>query len=65
VEAHHKKRYRALSKNVMEGKVFKKDKVVRWKCRNCGYVHNGKEAPVVCPACNHPQAYYELLDENY
>lgn len=65
VEAHHEKRYRALSKNVMEGKVFKKDKVVRWKCRNCGYVHNGKEAPVVCPACNHPQAYYELLDENY
>ena len=47
------------------GKVFKKDKVVKWKCRNCGYVHEGKEAPDVCPACKHTQAYYELWVERY
>jgi rubrerythrin len=45
--------------------VFKKEKVVKWKCRNCGYVHEGKEAPNKCPACQHPQAYYEILTENY
>ncbi len=65
VEEEHEKRYRKLLKNVEEGKVFKKDTVVRWKCRNCGYVHEGKEAPEKCPACAHPQAYYELLSENY
>lgn len=65
VEEHHEKRYRKLLKNIEEGKVFKKDKVVKWKCRNCGYVHEGKEAPEICPACKHPQAYYELLEENY
>jgi rubrerythrin len=65
VEEHHEKRYRALLKNVEESKVFKKDKVVRWICRNCGYVHEGKEAPDECPACKHPKAYYELLEENY
>lgn len=65
VEEQHEKRYRTLLKNVIEGKVFKKDKVVKWKCRNCGYVHEGKEAPKECPACAHPQAYYELLCENY
>ena len=65
VEEEHEKRYRKLLKNVKEGKVFKKDSVVKWKCRNCGYVHEGKEAPGECPACAHPQSYYELLCENY
>ncbi len=65
VEEQHEKRYRRLLENVKAKKVFKKDKVVRWKCRNCGYVHEGKEAPKICPACKHPQSYYELLCENY
>lgn len=65
VEEKHEKRYRKLLANVKEGKVFKKDAAVKWKCRNCGYVHEGKEAPKSCPACAHPQAYYELLAENY
>lgn len=65
VEAEHEKRFLALLKNIEEGKVFKRDQEVKWKCRNCGYVHVGKEAPEVCPACAHPQAYYELLCENY
>lgn len=65
VEAQHEKRYRKLLENVENKTVFKKDKVVRWKCRNCGYVHEGNEAPKVCPACNHPQSYYEVLCENY
>jgi rubrerythrin len=65
VEEQHEKRYRKLLENVKKGSVFKKDKVVRWKCRNCGYVHEGTEAPKVCPACKHPQAYYELKEDNY
>jgi len=65
VEEEHEKRYRKLLKNVKEGKVFKKDAPVKWKCRNCGYVHEGEEAPEECPACAHPQSYYELLCENY
>ena len=65
VEAKHEKRYRKLLKNIQDGLVFKKETVVKWKCRNCGYVHEGKEAPEVCPACAHPRAYYELLAENY
>ena len=65
VEEEHEKRYRKLLKNVKEGTVFKKNKVVKWKCRNCGYVHEGEEAPEECPACAHPQGYYELLCENY
>ncbi|MBU0629747.1 MAG: rubrerythrin family protein [Candidatus Margulisbacteria bacterium] len=65
VEEQHEKRYRALLRNIREGKVFKKDQPVKWHCRNCGYVHEGKEAPEVCPACAHPKAYYELLAENY
>jgi len=65
VEAEHEKRYLALLKNVENGTVFKKDEVVKWRCRNCGYVHVGKEAPAVCPACAHPQKYFELLAENY
>ena len=65
VEEEHEKRYLALLKNLKEGKVFKKDKVVRWKCRNCGYIHEGTEAPEKCPACGFPQDYYELMAENY
>ena len=65
VEEEHEKRYLALLKNLEGGKVFKRDKVVRWKCRNCGYVHEGKEAPEKCPACDFPQSYYELMAENY
>ncbi len=65
VEEEHEKRYRKLLKNIEEKSVFKKDKVVRWKCRNCGYVHEGEEAPDECPACKHPQSYYEILQENY
>jgi len=65
VEEAHETRYMKLAKNVKEGKVFKKDEVVRWKCRNCGYIHEGKEAPETCPACKHPQAYYELFVEPY
>lgn len=65
VEEEHEKRYLALLKNLNEGKVFKRDKVVRWKCRNCGYVHEGTEPPEKCPACGFLQSYYELMAENY
>jgi rubrerythrin len=65
VEEQHEKRYRKILENVENKTVFKRDKVVKWKCRNCGYVHEGNEAPKVCPACKHPQSYYELLCENY
>ena len=65
VEKEHEARYLALLKNIEEGEVFKRDKVVKWKCRNCGYIHEGAEAPEECPACDHPQSYYELLCENY
>jgi rubrerythrin len=65
VEEKHEERYRKLLENVKNNRVFKKDKVTKWKCRNCGYVHEGKEAPESCPACKHPQAYYELMEENY
>jgi rubrerythrin len=65
VEAYHEKRYRKLKGNVDEGKVFKKDEVVKWKCRNCGYVHEGVEAPGKCLACKHPKSYYELWVEAY
>ncbi|MBN1367004.1 MAG: rubrerythrin family protein [Dehalococcoidales bacterium] len=65
VEEFHEKRYRKLLKNVIDGEVFKKKKSVKWHCTNCGYVHEGPEAPKECPACQHPQAYYELLAENY
>jgi len=65
VEEHHEKRYRKLRENILKCNVFKRDKVVKWKCRNCGYVHEGPEAPKVCPACKHPQSYYEVLTELY
>ena len=65
VEVGHEKRYLTLLKNVETGQVFKKAAPVRWRCRNCGYVSEGLEAPEECPACAHPQAHYELLAENY
>jgi len=65
VEAGHEKRYLALLENIEKKRVFKRDTPVRWRCRNCGYIHEGPEAPVECPACAHPQAYYELIGENY
>ena len=65
VEKEHEQRYRALLKKVQDETVFKKDTPVKWKCRNCGYVHEGAEAPECCPVCNHPRAYFELLAENY
>lgn len=65
VEAQHEKRFRALLANIEAGTVFKKNMSVKWRCRNCGYVHEGPEAPIECPACAHPLAYYELLSENY
>ena len=65
VEVHHEHRYIKLLANVERGEVFKKDSSVKWYCRNCGYVHDGKSAPVKCPVCDHPQAYFEVLAENY
>ena len=65
VEEQHEKRYRKLLENVKNNEVFKKDKIVKWKCRNCGYIHEGVEAPDKCPACNHAKAYYEVHVENY
>lgn len=64
-EKGHEKRYLGLLSNVEAGTVFKKDKPAAWRCRNCGYVHEGTEAPEVCSACAHPQAYFELLAENW
>jgi rubrerythrin len=65
VEEQHEKRYRKLHDNVKNGKVFSRDAAVKWRCRNCGYVHEGLSAPDKCPACSHPQAYYELFVEAY
>jgi len=65
VEAEHEKRYLKLLKNIEDGKVFKKDEKVRWQCRNCGYVHEGENAPKMCPACMHEQAYFQEMAENY
>lgn len=64
-EKQHGKRYRDLFKNLSEGKVFKRDGKVVWRCINCGYLHEAEEAPKVCPACAHPQSYFELLGENW
>ncbi len=65
VESQHEKRYLSLLDNVKQGKVFKKSQPVKWKCRNCGYVHTGPNATAECPACQHPQAHFEVLAENY
>jgi rubrerythrin len=64
-ERHHKERYLALAKNIKDGTVFKRPKPARWVCRNCGFVHEGTEPPQLCPACAHPQSYYELEAVNY
>ena len=64
-ERQHEKRYLGLLANVEAGTAFKKDKPVVWRCRNCGYLHEGPEAPALCPACAHPQAHFELLAENW
>ncbi len=64
-EKQHEKRYRDLLSNVESGTVFKREEEVVWRCRNCGYLHSGKEAPDTCPACVHPKAHFELLGENW
>lgn len=65
VEAYHERRYRKLLANVTQGKVFKKDSPIKWKCRNCGHVYEGAEAPEKCPVCDHPRSYFEVWCENY
>lgn len=67
VEEQHEKRYRKLLENIKKEKVFRRSftEKIKWKCRNCGYIHEGEEAPLKCPACKHPQAYYEIWCENY
>ena len=65
VEKEHEARYRKLLANLKEEKVFTRDAPTQWKCRNCGYIHVGAEAPEICPACNHPRAYFEVREENY
>ncbi len=64
-EKAHEERYRALIENIEQNMVFKRDTVVKWKCRNCGYIHEGTEAPGECPACAHARAYFELWAKNY
>ena len=64
-EKQHEKRFRDLADNLEAGRVFKRNGTVTWRCRNCGYLHEAEEAPEVCPACLHPQAYFELLGENW
>ncbi|MDT8395553.1 MAG: rubrerythrin family protein [bacterium] len=64
-EKQHEKRYRALKRNIEAGKVFSRDEEVTWRCLNCGYVHEGTEAPGECPACDHPRDHFELLCENW
>lgn len=61
----HEKRYRALAANIKAGVVFKREESVYWRCRNCGYIHHGAEAPGLCPACDHPQAHFELRGQNW
>lgn len=65
VEEAHEKRYRKLYDNLEAGKVFKRGDKIVWKCRNCGYLHEGTSAPAKCPACLHPQSYFEMFVENY
>lgn len=64
-EKQHEKRYNELRANILGSNVFKKETAVTWRCRNCGYIFDGAEAPAVCPACAHPQAHFELLGENW
>jgi rubrerythrin len=64
-EKQHEKRYNDLRANIENGNVFRKDKQIVWRCRNCGYLHTGEEAPENCPACAHPKAHFEVLGENW
>ena len=64
-EKQHARRYEGLAANIEQGAVFKRAEAVTWRCRNCGYLHEGPEAPEMCPACEHPQAQFELLGENW
>lgn len=64
-EEFHEKRYLALAKNIEDGKVFKKDNAIIWQCQNCGYTHEGETAPHKCPACDHPQAHFQVVCENW
>jgi rubrerythrin len=65
VEKFHESRYRKLIENIAKKKVFNKDNAVKWHCSNCGYIFEGTKPPKICPACRHPQSYYEVLAENY
>lgn len=65
IEKHHEERYLKLAQNIDEDIVFKSDKATVWKCRNCGYIHTGDEAPEVCPVCKHPQSFFEIRAINY
>ncbi len=65
VEKAHERRYLKLLQNIEQGKVFERNGIVIWKCRNCGYIHEAKKAPEKCPACLHPQAYFEIKEDNY
>jgi len=65
VEKAHEERYKKLYSNLEEGKVFEREKKIIWKCRNCGYLHEGNSAPEKCPACLHPQAYFQIKENNY
>jgi rubrerythrin len=65
VEVRHEERYRKLLQNIESDEVFKRSNKVVWACRNCGYLHYGEKAPEICPCCNHPQAFFELVAENY
>ncbi|MGA2799683.1 MAG: rubrerythrin [Thermoguttaceae bacterium] len=64
-EKQHERRFRGLLESIQNGQVFKRNQAVKWRCMNCGYVHEGPEAPAACPACAHPQSYFELLAENW
>ena len=65
IEKHHEERYKKLFTNVTMNKVFEKEEVNQWVCRECGFVHNGTSAPTVCPVCSHEQAFYQLLNEKF
>jgi rubrerythrin len=65
VEAHHEQRYQALKDAIEKGTLYRKEETVRWKCRKCGYIHEGTEPPKVCPSCKHPQSYFEVAAQNW
>jgi len=65
VEERHEERYKKLLNNLKSGEIFERKEVKRWKCNNCGYIHEGTEAPISCPACSHPQGHFEIFEETY